>query len=261
MAQGWVQIVVFLLVLTALVPLVGSYIAARLPRRTGLPLPGPRPGRALRLPGDARAARGGAGLEGIRPLDRRLQPALLARALPDPSHPEHPAAEPRGLRLRPLEPQLQHRLLLRHQHQLAVLRRRDDALLLRPDGRADGAELRLGRGRDRRARRRDPRLRRSLGSGARQLLVRPRSDQPLRPAADRLRRGAGPRLPGRDPDPRRLDDLQHDRRRARRPWRSARSPRRRRSRSWGPTAAASSTSTAPTRSRTRAASPTWSSCC
>ncbi len=36
-------------------------------------------------------------------------------------------------------------LLVRHQHELAVLRRRDDAQLLRPDGRADGPELRLAR--------------------------------------------------------------------------------------------------------------------
>ena len=56
---------------------------------------------------------------------------------------------PEGFHSGALGPQLQHRLLLRHQHQLAVLRRRNDAHLLRPDGRAGGAELRLGRGRDR----------------------------------------------------------------------------------------------------------------
>ena len=74
-----------------------------------------------------------------------------------------------------------------------------------------------------------------------------------------LRRRARARLPGRDPDPRRLPGLPHDRRRRPRPWPSARSPRRRRSRSSAPTAAASSTSTARCRSRTRAASPTSSS--
>ena len=53
--------------------------------------------------------------------------------------------QPGRLPLRALGRQLQHRLLLRHQHQLAVLRRRDDAQLLRPDGGVGGAELRLGR--------------------------------------------------------------------------------------------------------------------
>ena len=111
--------------------------------------------RVLRVRPDAEP-----GLEGLRALDDRLQPALLAGALPDPPHPEHPAVQPRGLPLRALEPQLQHRLLVRHQHQLAVLRRRNDAHLLRPDGRAGGPELRLGRGRDRGAGGGDPRLRR-----------------------------------------------------------------------------------------------------
>ena len=48
---------------------------------------------------------------------------------------------------------------------------------------------------------------------ARQLLGRPGPDLVLHPAADLLRRGAGPRLPGRDPDPRRLPGHPHDRRR------------------------------------------------
>ena len=48
------------------------------------------------------------------------------------------------------------------QHQLAVLRRRDDDELPHPDGGADGAELRLGRRRHRRRRRPDPRAARSI---------------------------------------------------------------------------------------------------
>ena len=67
--------------------------------------------------------------------------------------------QPGGLRLGAVGRDLQHDLVVRQQHQLAVLRRRDDAQLLLPDGRADRAELRLRGGRDGGARGRDPRLR------------------------------------------------------------------------------------------------------
>ena len=56
---------------------------------------------------------------------------------------------PQGLPAVEPAPRLQHRGQLRHQHQLAVLRRREHDGLPRPDGRADGAELRLRRHRHR----------------------------------------------------------------------------------------------------------------
>ncbi len=56
-------------------------------------------------------------------------------------------------------------------------------------------------------------IRRAQRDGPRQLLGRPGPDLALHPAADLLRRGPGPRLPGRDPDPRRLTGHPHDRRR------------------------------------------------
>ena len=187
---------------------------ARLHQPAGLPEPRRRANRAPHLQGVARAARRrGPGLEGLRPQRDRLLALLLAGALPDPPHPGDPALQPRRLPLRPLGPQLQHRLLLRHQHQLAVLRRRNDAHLLRPDGRADGAELRLGRGRDRRRRRPDPRHRRPVGTGARQLLAGPGPHPALHPGADLDRRRPLPRLPGRDPEPQRLDGDPHPHRR------------------------------------------------
>ena len=64
---------------------------------------------------------------------------------------------PQKLPLRHVGRDVQHHLVVPHQHELAVLRRRDDDELLQPDGRAHGAELPLGRGRDRRRRRADPR--------------------------------------------------------------------------------------------------------
>jgi hypothetical protein len=68
----------------------------------------------------------------------------LRAALRDPAVPGPPAAQSAGLRRRCRgRPRVQHRGQLRHQHQLAVLWRRDDDEPFQPDGRADGAELRL----------------------------------------------------------------------------------------------------------------------
>ena len=94
--------------------------------------------------------------------------------------------------------------------------------------------------------------------GARQLLAGPDPLAPLHPAAALDRRRARPRLPGRrsrrSPAPTASRRSAASTRRSR----SARSPRRSRSSSSAPTAAASSTSTPPSRSRTRPASPTSS---
>ena len=74
---------------------------------------------------------------------------LLARRLdhplPRPAHADDPAVEQlrrRRVPLRPVGRHVQHRLVVHDQHQLAVLRRRDDDDLLQPDGWADRAELR-----------------------------------------------------------------------------------------------------------------------
>ena len=55
------------------------------------------------------------------------------------------ALNPLGFHSAPVERDVQHHLVVPDEHQLAVLRRRDDDELLQPDGRADGAELALGR--------------------------------------------------------------------------------------------------------------------
>ena len=60
---------------------------------------------------------------------------------------------------------VQHRHQLRHQHQLAGLRRRGDDELPDADAGADGAELRLGGHRHRRRGRPGPRLRGAIGGG------------------------------------------------------------------------------------------------
>ena len=117
-------------------------------------------------------------------------------ALRDPAHPGHPPAQPRGLRLRAVGRLVQQRRVVRVEHQLAVLRRRDDDDVRLADGRPGGAELRLGRRRHGRADRGDPRARVAVGLGARQLLGRRHALAALRPAADLRRRRPPARLAG-----------------------------------------------------------------
>ena len=108
------------------------------------------------------------------PQRARLQRAVLPRAVPDPAHPGHPSAQPAGLRRAAVGPHVQHDGVVRHEHQLAVLRRRDDDVVPHADGRPGGAELRLGGRRHRRRDRGHPRASRARGTAARQLLGRPR---------------------------------------------------------------------------------------
>ena len=260
-AQGWLQIAIYVVVLTALTPLLGGYMArVYTGERVFLtPILGPVERLIYRL------LRANPNREQDWKAYARTVIVFSALfwvvALRDPAHPGDPAVQPGGLRLRHLGRQLQHRLVVRHQHQLAVLRRRDDALLLLADGRPGGPELRLRRGRHGRAGGRDPRLHRPQRQLARQLLAGPDPHAALHPAAALVRRRAGARLAGRDPDAGRARDLHHGRPAASRRSRSARSPRRSRSSSSAPTAAASSTSTPRSRSRTRPRSRTSSRCC
>ena len=260
-AQGWLQIAIYVAVLTALTPVIGAYMARvyRGERVFLTPVLGPVERLIYRL--------------------IRVDPAVdqdwkaYARtalvfsalfwvvALPDPAHPGHPPLQPRGLRLGHLGRDVQHRVVVRLEHELAVLRRRDDAVVLLADGRARRPELRLGGRRHRRRDRRHPRLRRaaaatSLGNFWQDLtrtllyVLLPIS---FVGALFLVSQGVIQNLSAYGRTTRS--------RAASRRWRSARSPRRRRSSSSAPTAAASSTSTARCRSRTRAASRTSSRCC
>ena len=141
------QILLYAVLLIALTPPLGAYMA-RVYRGER------RPARALvrlcraRLPAAGRRARRPrAGLEVAtrRPcscsapsLRRPLRaPAPAGAALPQPGRPAVGLAHDR----------VQHGDELRHQHELAVLRRRDDDVVPEPDGRARCAELRLRGGR------------------------------------------------------------------------------------------------------------------
>ena len=172
----------------------------------------------------------------------------------------HLPLNPDGLAGRELVGLDEHDRELRHEHELAVLRRRVHDVVPEPDGRARGAELRLRRARHGRARGRHPRLRAPLGEHGRELLGRPLPVARLHPPAARAR--SWPSCSSRRASCRR-STARRPRRRSR--ARSRRSPaarprRRSRSSSSGRTAAASTTRTRPSRSRTRTPSRTSSRC-
>jgi len=114
-----------------------------------------------------------------------------------------------GHRPRRARPLLQHVGQLRHQHELAELRRRDDDDVPDPDGRARRPQLHFRRVRYRGGTGPDSRPDPQVGHDARQLLGRHDPQHALHPVADRLRLCAVPRLPGRDPDLRQLSRHPH----------------------------------------------------
>ena len=202
---GWLEIALYLAVLTALTPLVGGYMARVFTgeintlgfvERTALP-------RARR------AARARPGLEGLRPLRARVQRALLRPALPRAAHAEPAPVQPAGPVVADLGRLLQHGRVVPVEHELAVLRRRDDPLLLLPDVRPGGPELRVRRGRHRRAGGVHPRAGVALRQGARQLLRRRHARAALHPAPARRHRRPVPDDPGRAAEPQRLHDGAH----------------------------------------------------
>ena len=189
-AQAWLQIAFYVAVLTALVPLLGAYMArvyqgerVALSRLFG-------PVERADLPRARHRSRRASRAGRATPNDDRLLGALLARAVPDPALAGHPLLQPDRLQLGAVGRHLQHDVLVHHQHELAVLRRRDDDVVPVADGRAGGAELRLGSGRHGRDGGRDPRLRAAQRSHARQLLGRRDAHAALHPAAAVVHRRA-----------------------------------------------------------------------
>ena len=115
----------------------------------------------------SRRRRPRAGLEELRQDRARLQRRLLGPPLRAAAAAGAPVPEPGRAARRPAAHRAQHDGELRHEHELAVLRRRVHDVVPDPDGRAARAELRLGGGRDGGARRRRPRPRAPVGEGAR----------------------------------------------------------------------------------------------
>ena len=132
---GWIQIVVLVAVLTGLTPLLGGYMArvyqgerVALARWLG-------PVERLLYRGVSRRRRERAGLGGIRPLAAGVQRRELAHAVPDPPHAAIQPVQPAAVHaLGSVGSVVQHGLVVRVEHELAVLRRRNDAVGLRADG-------------------------------------------------------------------------------------------------------------------------------
>ena len=218
MVQGFLQIAIFCALIVAVVPLLGGHMARVFRGERTFIDPVAAPHGAPHLPAAAHRPRARPGLEGLRAQRDPLLARGLARALPHPAHADAAPVQPGELPLRHVGPVVQHRLVVRDQHELAVLRRRDDALLLQPDGGPDGPELRLGGDRHRGRHRAHPRHHGppQRDADARQLLAGPRAGVVLHPAADLDRRRGAARLAGRAADARR-----HGRRPGPRPGRLA----------------------------------------
>ena len=194
---AWLQVAALIALVFTGTRLLGPYLA----RVYG---DGPAPGDRVFGPVERLLYR----LGGIDP--KREQPwtlyALLAagvqrrlrrRSLLPPAPAGRAAAEPDRRRRGPAHARVQHRRQLRHEHELAELRRRVDDEPPDADGGADGAELRLGRRRNRRRSRADPRADPPTQRHDRELLGRPRPHDDARAHAAVRRCRAAAREPGR----------------------------------------------------------------
>ena len=254
-ANGWLQFAIYCVILLLTVRPVGIYLARVLEgERTWLD-PGAAPLRAADLQALRRERRKGDELARVRLCHARLLGRQLAPHLRHRAAAGLPAVEPAASRQRRPRSGLEHRRQLHHQHQLAVLHARIHHELSHRDGRPRHAQLLVG-GRGHRGGR-GPHSRHQAHHlrHHRQLLGRHDAHPALRPAArlaSSMRCCWSPRAFRRicTPTPWRI---RSNNQRRRRPSVRGRSPRRKPSRCWAPTAADSSTPTAriPTKTQRR----------
>ena len=237
--NGWLQIAIFAVLVILITKPFGGYMTRVFPgERTPLRV-GAAPDRGRHLQAVRRPRGRGAALGQLRHRDAGVQLRRLRHHVRNPAAAERAAVQSAGPGRGHARPRVQHVGQLRHQHQLAVVRARDDDELSHADGGADGAQLRLGRHRHRARHRADPRLRAAFGAHARQFLGRSDPLRALHPAADLDRRRAGVH---RSRACRRTCTPTPRRPRSKAPSRSsprARWLRRKSSRCWAPTAAGS----------------------
>ena len=158
-AIGWIQIILYCAIVVALVKPLGWYMTRVFNGERTFLSPVLRPVEA--------------GIYWVGGVDEKREQHWLTYTVamllfhvggfPDHLRPDAAAGlaavQPGGAIRRRRRPVLQHRDLLHHQHQLAVLRRRKRAVLPDPDGRSDAPELPVGGDRHRAGGGADPRLR------------------------------------------------------------------------------------------------------
>ena len=147
---------------------------AGIQRRADDPLAGAAAHRAGSLPSLRRRRARGAELGDLCGRHAAVQPCRVRHPLRAAASASAAAVQPAAPRRGCARSRVQHGDQLRHQHQLAVVRAREHDELPGADGRADGAQLRLGGNRHRARHRADPRLRPAFGTNGRQLLGRSR---------------------------------------------------------------------------------------
>ena len=211
--NGWIQIAIYFVVLTALVVPLGRYMARVFEgERTFLtPVLGPVERGLYRISGIDETREQHWITYTVAML--LFNAAGFAPALRVAAAAGRIAAEPAGMSAVAPDLSLQHRGQLHQQHQLAELRRRKHAQLSDADGGAHHPEFRLGGHRHRACRGADPRLRADLRQDRRQFLGRSHPLHPLRAAAAVHRRRDCSRVAGRAAKPRRLCRRDHARRR------------------------------------------------
>ena len=205
-ASGWLQLAALGVALLVGARVLGAYIARVFGGRAAARGPRLRAGRARDLPRRRRRRRSASSagrvyarsvlaFSAVSVLGLYAAPARPGRAVPQPDRRD---GRPSGARL-------QHRRQLRHQHELAELRRRVDDEPPHADERARRAELRLGGGRHGGRDRARPRHHAAPQRDDRQLLGRPHARR-SRASCCRSRSSLALVLVarGRDPELRRL---------------------------------------------------------
>src|SRR5678816_1716969 len=124
--QGWMQILIYVAVLTALTPPLGGYMARVYMGQPSGARASARARGARVLPSGAHRPVARSGLEAVRADGAGLLGAVLAGPVRHPGAPGGAALQSAAVRRGAMGRHLQHDLVVHHQHELAVLRRRDD---------------------------------------------------------------------------------------------------------------------------------------
>ena len=205
-ANAFLQIGIYLVVLLILVKPLGGFMARVYEGQPTLLGPAARPDRAARLSRVRRPSGRGHDLEDVRDRDAALQRGRRVLRLRAATPAGRAAAQSAGLQRRDARLLLQHGDELRHQHELAGVRRRVDDELPHPDAGPGGAELRLRRDRHGDPGRAHPWIPQRQDERHRQLLGRPDPQRPLHPAAALARARDRPGVAGRGAELQRLQD-------------------------------------------------------